>query len=107
MNTFRFVATAFVQQGYELAPGDWSEETRCAISKLREFYPEISHWGDLAIGSAFCSFSRDFLEVSWADWMLDKRDDIFLCYCCLMQLQGNCPFHCCENELLKFDEWRG
>jgi len=83
-----FQATAFVLAGYESSSGEWGDSDRKDIAALREFYPELSHWGDLAIGSAFGSFSQDVLEVSWADWMLEKRDEIFLNYCCWVQTRG-------------------
>lgn len=103
---FEFDAATFVKRGCEQEPGEWSDETRGSINKLRVFYPEISHWGDLAIGSAFGGFSRDFLEVSWAEWMLEKRTDLFLSYCCLIQMRGEWPFHYDEDELLQINEWR-
>ena len=83
-----FDATTFVQPGQECTSGSWNEEDRKAINSLRSLYPELSHWGDLAIGSAFGSFSDDFLEVHWAEWMLKERDEIFLDYCCWRQIKG-------------------
>ncbi|CAM0798574.1 Glycoside hydrolase [Acinetobacter baumannii] len=89
MAAFVFDPETFVSKGHGSDDGDWPVEYRQKISILREFYPEISHWGDLAIGSAFGSFSQDVLEVNWAEWMLESRDEGFLNYCCWVQTIGN------------------
>jgi len=55
------------------------------VAALRRNYPELSGWSDRTIVRAFSEFSSDVLEVAWAEWLLDRRDDLFLCYCCWRQ----------------------
>lgn len=43
---------------------------------IRNFNPEISHWGDLAIGMAIGRYSQDILAVGWADWVRDRNKDL-------------------------------
>lgn len=85
---FVFEATTFVAVGRETALGDWSSDVRAEIAKLRFLYPELSHWGDLAIGEAFGDMSEDVLSVSWAHWLLEERHEFFLDYCCWRQTRG-------------------
>lgn len=99
-------ATAFVSPGFETDPGEWTNDIRADIAALREHYPELSHWGDLAIGSAFGRFSRDVLEVSWAEWMLAARDDIFLDYCCWVQTRGKWALGLDKDLLATANEWK-
>ncbi|AVA23908.1 hypothetical protein [Rhizobium sp. NXC24] len=102
----RLDAATFVQPGYEAAPGDWSDTDRRAIASLRGFYPEIAHWGDLAIGVAFGELSQEVLDVSWADWMLDQRDEIFLNYCCWRQTRGQWDGGLDAEALAQANEWK-
>ncbi|MBK3779917.1 hypothetical protein G3A43_06590 [Paraburkholderia aspalathi] len=62
-------------------PGEWSNSDRAFIQQLRAHYPELSlpDWGDLALGSAWGSYSQDIYAVGWVDW-LESRDDGFLAY---------------------------
>ncbi|ADX05372.1 hypothetical protein V7I38_17010 [Acinetobacter baumannii] len=92
MPNFIFNPETFVTPGHGSDPGEWNDDDRKDITTLRYLYPEIAHWGDLAIGSAFGSYSFDILEVQWAEWMI-KRDDSFLNYCCWRQLYGEWQFH--------------
>lgn len=103
---FKFDAVTFVRQGYETDPGEWSNETQLEIAKLREAYPELTHWGDLAIGLAFGEFSQDVLEVSWADWMVGKRDEIFLNYCCWRQTRGGWKHGFDEASMAVANDWK-
>jgi hypothetical protein len=59
--------------------GEWSELDRRFIAALRDSHPELSAWGDLAIGSAWGSYSQDILAVNWCDW-IQGRDEAFLAY---------------------------
>jgi hypothetical protein len=61
------------------AAGDWNAGDRALIQGLRALYPELSAWGDLALGSAWGSYSQNIYAVSWVDW-LAGRDDGFLAY---------------------------
>ncbi|WP_042073889.1 hypothetical protein [Acinetobacter baumannii] len=63
MPNFIFNPETFVTPGHGSDPGEWNDDDRKDITTLRYLYPEIAHWGDLAIGSAFGSYSFDILEV--------------------------------------------
>jgi hypothetical protein len=89
---FSFNANTFVQEGHESASGEWSDNTLQDIAKIRSLYPELKHWGDLALGCAFGDFSQDVLAVSWANWAISQRDELFLNYCCWRQTKGPWEF---------------
>lgn len=78
----------FVDAGYESASGEWSDQSAQEISKLRTNYPELTAWGDLAIGLAWGGFSSDVMEVNWCEWLVHQRDELFLSYCYWRQTQG-------------------
>lgn len=59
--------------------GEWSDENRAFIVAVRDRHPELAAWGDLAVGTAWGSYSQDILAVGWCDWIRD-RDDAFLAY---------------------------
>lgn len=105
MSGFVFDAETFVCKGHGLDAGEWNDVTRQQIAQLRQSYPELGHWGDLALGSAFGAFSDDVLEVGWAVWMVGVRDEGFLTYCCWKQLKGKWTFGLnikkAEQEVLK------
>jgi len=86
--TFSFQATTFVRSGHEQDQGNWSFKTTAELASIKALYPELSHWGGAALGHAWFDFSQDVFEVNWVDWMLDKRDDVFLDYCCWRQTRG-------------------
>lgn len=78
--------------------GEWDDEKREYIDSLKDFNPEIQHWGDLAIGLAFASYSEDVLGISWADWERD-RNNAFMGY---LYIKQTCPtfyFNGYESEL--------
>ena len=65
------------------APGmgidyDRTEEVRDEIRLLRQYYPELNHWGDLALFMAWGSFSQDTHGLNWNP--VAERDDTFLAY---------------------------
>lgn len=103
---FKFDASVFVQKGSELASGEWPDEYRLNIQTLRQFHPELAEWGDLAIGGAFGDYSQDVLEVSWADWLLESRDETFLNYCCWRQTRGKWVLGLDEETLAQANEWK-
>lgn len=70
----------FVQPGFESHAGDWSDSDRAAIQLIRQAHPELSSWGDLAIGLAWGDYSQDVLYVNWCDWLIGQRDSDFLAY---------------------------
>ena len=82
---FRFDPLCFVQPGYEKAAGDYPEEWMRQISQIRAGHPELSEWGDLAIGGAWGAYSQDILAVTWVDW-IEGRDPAFLAYIYVSQL---------------------
>lgn len=92
MKNFKFNPETFVNSGHGSDDGEWSNQNRKEIAQLRELYPELAHWGDLALGTAFGDFSNDVLEVGWASWLFEKRDEGFLTYCCWRQLKGAWQF---------------
>ena len=51
------------------------------IFSLRSNHPEFSRWSNEQIAAAFREFSNDVLEVPWAEWLLDRRSDLFLSDC--------------------------
>lgn len=90
MNTeFKFNELIWVSPEGISQPGDWAKEDRDNIHLIRDLHPELTCWGDLAIGLAFGSYSQDILEVSWADW-IDKRELEFLGY--IYIAQKSCGF---------------
>jgi hypothetical protein len=103
---FEFKAAPFVQPGYEQANGAaWSAKTMLDLSRLRAHYPELAHWGNLALVCAFGEFSQDVLEVSWDDWTVDARDERFLNYCCWRQKHGDWTSGA-GAELAQSSEWK-
>ncbi|MBD0788138.1 hypothetical protein HUO09_17425 [Vibrio sp. Y2-5] len=85
---FKFVASTFVQKGYETSKGEWSESALNDIAKLKYHYPELAQWGELALGSAWGCFSQDVYLVNWSDFGLETRDEDFLSYCYWKQKKG-------------------
>ena len=88
MTKFVFDASTFVRPGHETDPGEYSDEARAEIAKLRVLYPELAHWGDLALGGAFGEMSEDVLSISWAHFLFETREEFFLGYCCWRQTRG-------------------
>ena len=83
--------------------GKWDGETRDHINNLRDCNPEIEHWGDLAIGCAYGSYSEDVLGISWADWERD-RNNAFMGY---LYIKQTCPtfyFNGYESELWDYSD---
>jgi len=74
--TFIFDASPF---GGPTEQGEWSGDRLAFIRALRATYPELSGWGDVALGSAWGDYSQDIYAVSWVDW-LKERDNGFLAY---------------------------
>jgi hypothetical protein len=70
----------FVVSGYEKSDGEWTDNDRKDIAVIRQMHSELKDWGDLAIGSAWSSFSQDVMEVNWCEWLIGEKQDIFLEY---------------------------
>lgn len=70
--TFNFDTACFVELGYEKDDGEWNDSDKADIQRLRDLYPELTHWGDLALGLAWGDYSQDIYAVSWADWIAER-----------------------------------
>ena len=73
VNIVRFEETIFVTTEGVGQPGDWDEESREQIHNIRNSNPEISHWGDLAVGMAIGDYSQSILAVGFAEWVRDRN----------------------------------
>ncbi len=102
---FTFSARPFVQEGYEDAPGEWPDSDRRAIAAIRQAHPELSYWGDLAIGMAWGDYSQNVHLISWVEFD-GGRDESFLDYCCWEQTRGSFPWGGSVEELAQANEWR-
>ncbi|WP_174214615.1 hypothetical protein [Vibrio sp. Evd11] len=87
--SFKFDASTFLQNGYETSKGEWSDSVLNDLAKIKCHYPELEHWGELALGCAWGDFSQDVYLVSWMHWGLDKRNEDFLSYCYWIQEKGS------------------
>lgn len=101
----QFSAKIFVAEGYETSDGCWCERDCQLIKQLRNDYPELSHWGDLALGCAFDDFSRDVLNCGWAEWVAGQRTETFLNYCYWRQEKGQ-GIDGIDEQLEGFDGWK-
>ncbi|MCG6968728.1 MAG: hypothetical protein LJE85_03085 [Gammaproteobacteria bacterium] len=66
---------------------DRTEEVRDEIILLRQYYPELDHWSDLAIFMAWGSFSQDNHDMNWSPVFC--RDEIFPAYLYFLEQGGN------------------
>lgn len=57
----------FVNLGHEKDRGIYSAEERAMFNSIRECYPELNEWGDMAIGTAWGSYSQDVHLLSWLE----------------------------------------
>ena len=57
---------------------DRTEEVQDEIHVLRQLYPELNHWGDLALFMAWGSFSQDSHALQWNP--VGQREESFLAY---------------------------
>ncbi len=104
---FQFLASpVFVNSGSENERGEYADETRKEIAILRSTYPELSHWGDLAIESAWGSYSQDVMMISWVYWKLNERADDFLNYCCWRQTRGKWSWGDDSAKLAQACDWK-
>ena len=74
---------------YSFDEGQWADpgtnidfheiqEVEDEVNQIRENYPEIMSWGDLAIFIAWGSFSQDSFSLPWQPVI--NRDELFLSY---------------------------
>lgn len=57
---------------------DQTQEVQDEIHLLRQLYPELNHWGDLALFMAWGSYSQDNFNLNWHP--VAQRDQTFLGY---------------------------
>jgi len=57
---------------------DETEGVEEEITLLRQYYPELAEWGDLAIFTAWGSYSQDQYELQWNPVL--AQDERFLGY---------------------------
>lgn len=74
---YRFDERLWTAPGMEI---DYSqtEELKDEIISLRQYYPELNHWGDLGIFMAWGAYSRDHNDLNWSP--VTNRDEKFLGY---------------------------
>ena len=101
--SFVFDAKTFVRPCYETEQGDWASES---MRKFAEFYPELSHWGALALAMAWQGYSQDVWLVSWEDINIKERDESFLDYCCWVQTRGRWGWERDFDRLAKANYWK-
>lgn len=103
MNTeFKFNERIWVSPEGISQSGEWAKEDRDHIHLIRDLHPELTCWGDLAIGLAFGSYSQNILEVSWADW-IRKRELEFLGYIYIAQKSRGFEFRgVMDNQLTSY-----
>jgi len=57
---------------------DATPEIQDEIVQIHQLYPELDHWGDLALFTAWGSYSQDHHDMNW--YPLSDRDETFLGY---------------------------
>lgn len=117
MPAFEFKPTVFVQPGYEHADGDWPVECIVQINQIRDLHPEIQHWGNLAVGSAWGDYSQEIMAVGWVYSeqfaVARSRNSDFLAYLYVRQIAptfdfgGTGSFSEEVYELGKQEPWLG
>jgi len=76
-SNYQFDESQWARPGTGIDYGQ-TEEVEAEIIQLKAYYPELSSWGDLAIFTAWGSFSQDQYELQWHPVM--SRDEPFLGY---------------------------
>jgi hypothetical protein len=64
-----------------------TEEVRDEIHSLRQLYPELNHWGDLALFMAWGSYSQDSHNLNWNP--VADREVTFLAYLYYLEQDKN------------------
>lgn len=101
---FRFEASTFVNnKRIETEDGDYDPETRIELKRLRSLYPEISHWGDIALAFAWGDYSEDCWMLSWES--VTDRNENFLNYLCWRQTRGAYPRGAGDEVADEAREW--
>lgn len=93
LSKYRFEESLWATPGMEI-DYDQTEELKDEIKLLRQYYPELNHWGDVGLFMAWGGFSQDNHDLNWSP--VTVRDEKFLGYLHYLE-QGN-------NILLWSDE---
>jgi len=95
----------FVNQGLEASSDlEVDAETAEDVAKLRDRYPELANWGDLALHAAWGSFSEQVKMISWK--AVSDREEDFLNFCCWEQTRGVFPWGNDSRDLAQANEWK-
>jgi hypothetical protein len=89
------------------APGaqinyDQTQELQDEINLIRRLYPELNHWGDLALFMAWGSYSQDTHALNWSP--VADHDDTFLAYLWYVEQGGNIVHWSAETAQQVLDE---
>lgn len=95
----------FVNAGHEASHTlDTDAETATDVARLREFYPELTGWGDFALHEAWGSFSQQVYMMHWQT--VTEREMNFLNFCCWEQTRGEFPWGNDSSDLAQASEWK-
>jgi len=95
----------FVSPGHETSIGlDVDAETASDVARLRDLYPELTGWGELALHEAWGSFSQQVNMISWHP--VTEREEDFLNFCCWSQTRGEFPWGNSSGDLAQANEWK-
>src|SRR3546814_33751 len=78
--TFKLEPETFVSLGAGQLAGDFPETTRSQLDRLQVTYPELKHWGHLAINAAWRAYSQMIMEMEWCEDRFNVRDQSFLSF---------------------------
>lgn len=96
----------FVNNGHSKDHGEFDSEDRELFKSIREAWPELSEWGDLAISSAWGSYSQDVYMLSWLDASKTElsRENLlaFIAYIYWHEINGEPQWGTTTEELLDF-----
>lgn len=71
---------------------------------LRQLYPELAGWGDLALDVAWASYSQQVRLISWEP--VTERDEDFLNFCCWEQTRGEFAWGEDSEKLAQANDWK-
>ena len=95
----------FVRAGHEASHTlDTDAETAIDVARLREFYPELTGWGDWALHEAWGSFSQQVYMMHWQT--VTEREENFLNFCCWEQTRSEFPWGNDSSDLAQASEWQ-
>lgn len=101
---FAFIPSPhFVNTGAETAASQL-EDVAEDVSLLRRHYPELAQWGDLALETAWGSYSQQVNLISWEP--VTARDEDFLNFCCWEQTRGEFLWGDDRDKLAQANDWQ-